>query len=107
MSGFAPITAALLARKGDAVPSQTAKQPFVWRPEPVPVPSDNPPPRQHRITVALSPAEYQALGIAAVKKDVTRHRIVRDALERHLARLALEYGSCACIAAVRDNGEKV
>jgi hypothetical protein len=99
MSGFAPITAALLARKGDAEPSAPQKPAFVWQSKPaaVPVLPTDPPPRAHRIVVTLCDAEHQALGIAAVKKGVTRHQIVRDALNRHLTQLARDYGACACI----------
>jgi hypothetical protein len=96
MNDFAPMTAALLARKGDAGPSAPQKPVFVWR-QVKPAPTPTAPPRAHRITVTLCEAEYQVLGIAAVKKGVTRHRIVRDALDRHLAQLAREYGACACI----------
>lgn len=94
---FAAITADLLARKGDARPSANVKQGFSWRTE-TPVVASQPSHRPgHRITVALSDAEHQALGIAAVKKNVTRHQLVREALDRHLVALAAEYGGCACI----------
>jgi hypothetical protein len=100
---FAAITADLLARKGDARPSADAKQAFFWRTETPAVASQPPHKPGHRITVMLSEAEHQALGIAAVKKNVTRHQLVRDALDRHLAALAAEYGGCACIGQGWDN----
>lgn len=103
MSDFAPITAALLARKGDAAPSAPQKPIFVWR-QAEPVPASTAPPRTHRITVTLGDGEYQALGIAAVKKGVSRHRIVREALDRHLAQLARDYGACACMGLDRSCG---
>ncbi|HEY5347603.1 MAG TPA: CopG family transcriptional regulator [Rhizomicrobium sp.] len=104
---FAPITSALLARKGDAGPSQAAKRGFFWQAK---SPADKPASRPgHRISLALSQSEHQALGLVAVKKGITRHQLLRQALERHLAQLALEYGGCACIAkgdcSARDTGE--
>lgn len=101
MNDFAPITAALLARKGDAAPSAPQKPVFAWRAKPAPVPAA---PRAHKITVTLGDGEYQALGIAAVKKGVSRHRIVREALDRHLAQLARDYGACACMGLDRSCG---
>lgn len=52
----------------------------------------------HKIMVALTPVEFEKLGIAAVKKGVTRHHIVRTALDMHLDRLKREYGGCGCMA---------
>ncbi|MEI9886185.1 MAG: hypothetical protein WDN08_06715 [Rhizomicrobium sp.] len=48
--------------------------------------------------VTLSPVEFEKLGIAAVKKGLTRHQIVRAALDAHLDRLKREYGGCGCMA---------
>ena len=109
---FAPITSSLLARKGDATPSG-AKPALFWPraglsapPLPVvedarpaslpPVPPD--PAKPHRMMVTLSAGEFEKLGIAAVKKGVTRHQIVRSALDLHLERLKREYGGCGCMA---------
>ena len=61
---------------------------------PVPAPDG----KLHKIMVALTPVEFEKLGIAAVKKGVTRHHIVRTALDMHLARLQREYGGCGCMA---------
>ncbi len=61
---------------------------------PVPAPDG----KLHKIMVALTPVEFEKLGIAAVKKGVTRHHIVRTALDLHLARLQREYGGCGCMA---------
>jgi hypothetical protein len=111
-SRFAPITSSLFARKGDAMPSGTAPKPslFWTREPPPPVPPvdsarpDAAPPsppqagKPHRMMVMLTPAEFEKLGIAAVKKGVTRHQIVRSALDAHLDRLKREYGGCGCMA---------
>jgi hypothetical protein len=48
--------------------------------------------------VTLTAVEFERLGIAAVKKGVTRHQIVRDALDLHMDRLKREYGGCGCMA---------
>ena len=110
---FAPITASLLARKGEAVPS--AKQPLAWLhetppppfvaeiAEPFPVaPGEKP----HRIMVALSAREYETLGIAAVKKNTTRHQIARHAMDAYFAQLAREFhDACRCVSdAAREGG---
>ena len=110
---FTPITSRLLARKGDAVPSMVAaKTSIISRlaerkaqsasaangldsAQPGPPGIAKP----HRMTVVLSAAEYEKLGIAAVKKGVTRHQLVRTALDLHLERLRQEYAGCACMAA--------
>lgn len=125
---FSPITSDLLARKGDAVPSTIAGKPSLfWRRpsaaaaertahEAPPLPHDLraveaesltaavvPPivldgPRPHKMMVTLTAVEYEKLGIAAVKKGMTRHQILRAALDLHLERLKREYGGCGCMA---------
>jgi hypothetical protein len=115
MSKFAPITASLLARKGDAMPSglvQT-KPPMPWTAPPPPLTherfawSDNHPhelPHEHhdmprRLFVALSHAEHERLAIAAVKKGITQHQIVHNALDAYFEKLSAEFDEqCACIA---------
>ena len=158
MSKFAPITAGLLARKGEAGPSivPAVKLPFVWtserpvvethaeiedRPAAPPTngeasaprpaiefksgPSEPTGPaeprgprkpraargpagpggphgsaeRPRKISVALSPREHETLGIVAVKRGLTRHQVVRDALDSYFETLASEYRTqCSCIA---------
>ena len=114
---FTPITSSLLARKGDAVPSamphdaeDTQQQfwaradaqdptPQVPRPRQAVTPPGPPEPgKPHKMVVTLSAIEFEKLGIAAVKKCVTRHQIVRTALDLHLERLKREYGGCGCMA---------
>jgi|SRR5690349_4431051 len=101
-----PVTSSLLARKGDALPSAVASQPsFHWSEEkslPPLVSNDAsgeaPAPKPHRMVVTLSASDFEKLGIAAVKKNVTRHQIVRTALELHLERLKSEFCACGCLA---------
>jgi hypothetical protein len=101
-----PVTSSLLARKGDAVPSAIASKPSLYwsderelpplaSPE-APAPSNAAKPR--RMMVTLSASEFEKLGIASVKKGVTRHQIVRTALELHLERLKREFCECGCMA---------
>lgn len=102
-SRFTPITSELFARKGDASPSGM-KPSLAWTREPaVPSAPKTPPPpptvaRPHRMILTLSALEYEKLGIAAVKKGVSRHHILRSALDTHLMRLKREYGGCGCMA---------
>jgi hypothetical protein len=120
VSRFAPITSSLLARKGDAVPS-AAKPSLFWAREPAPpapevhhhvapareMPREAPPQqgdKLHRMMITLSGAEFERLGIAAVKKGLTRHQIVRAALDAHLDRIKREYGACGCMAGECDAG---
>ena len=111
MSRFAPITSSLLARKGDATPSAVAAKPSLfWAREAPPPPAMEPPrlaplppspsdpAKPHRMIVTLTANEFERLGIAAVKKNLTRHQIVRAALDAHLDRLKREYGGCGCMA---------
>ncbi len=113
-SNFAPITSDLLARKGDAAPSGMMSKPALFwtreAPPPPPVVAPRPgamppepPVKPHKMMVVLTPCEYEKLGIAAVKKGVTRHQIVRTALDLHLDRLKREYGGCGCMA-MQDGG---
>ena len=113
---FASLTADLFARKGDAMPSVAAAKPSLfWQrvadppppiaaPKPAHVPkSEAPPPlppgeKPHRMMVTLSQAEFERIGIAAVKKGLTRQQVLRAALDAHLDRLKREYGGCGCMA---------
>ena len=101
---FTPITSSLLARKGGAVPS-APKPSLYWAQDDVPpfaaeqTATDQPPriAKPHRIMVTLSAVEFEKLGIAAVKKGLTRHQIVRAALELHLEQLKREFSACGCM----------
>ena len=111
---FAPITSNLLARKGDAKPWQPPSHRLH---ELVLVPtresdsgqSSSQPPNQSefgavriktagnsgvlgertkRFSLALSPAEFERLGVAAVKKGVSRQQILRESMEFYLTDIA-------------------
>ena len=104
---FTPITSNLLARKGDAVPSEVAPKPSLyWTQDDVsavtkkPKPAVDKPPlvaKPHRLMVTLSPSEFEILGIAAVKRGVTRHQLLREAFDLHLERLQREFNECDCM----------
>lgn len=119
---FTPVTSRLLARKGDAVPSVVASKPWSFNksvPPPITGETSAPPDaveavsppgppetgKPHKMTVLLTASEFEKLGIAAVKKGITRHQIVRTALDLHLERLQQEYSGCACMTADGPCGE--
>jgi hypothetical protein len=57
------------------------------------------PDKPRRLMVALTPEEYEMLGIIGVKKDVTRHQLLRIAFDEYLAQLVEEFGErCHCVA---------
>jgi hypothetical protein len=120
MRAFAPMTAALLARKGETRPLDGART-SVARREPQPyfaISTDAPKPgtapradvifapakpstavRSHRISLTLSEAEFETLGIVSVKKAINRQRLLRLAVDSYLAKLADQYRSdCHCIS---------
>jgi hypothetical protein len=108
MSKFASITAGLLARKGEARPWSYESEnppmpekapPLVWRPEPVPQLSSIPPPppgKDRSCSVRMSAQDFERLGILAVKRGVTRQRLMKDALAQLLASQAKIF-ACACM----------
>jgi hypothetical protein len=114
MSRFAPMTADLLARKGEARPSAMALKPaLAWLqdrleaapPAMVPPEPAAPAEKPHRIMVALSALEYETLGIAAVKKNTTRHLIAREALDFYFSQLAHEFhDQCRCVSKAASCG---
>jgi hypothetical protein len=54
--------------------------------------------KPRRLMVSLSPGEHETLGLIAVKKGVTRHQLLRNALDEYLALLVEEYSdACSCI----------
>ena len=121
---FAPVTASLLVRKGEAAPSsvasmppapvtwlsdvsrrapghQTAEHKFVFHQSEPDVPGH---PGDHseklrRIVLNLTPHEYETLGLVAVKKNSTRHQLAQEAMDAYFEWLMSEYGeACSCIA---------
>ena len=104
---FAPVTAGLLARKGSAAPSSMTG--FASLPPPILRPAETvtPPPvadshhdvQHKKLFVQLSHAEYERLAIAAVKTGLTRHQLIRDALEQYFEQLSRDLRhECRCVA---------
>ncbi len=55
--------------------------------------------KRHRMSLAMTQEEHERLGIVAVKKGLTRHQLMRDALDHYFEKLASDYkAECACIA---------
>jgi hypothetical protein len=55
--------------------------------------------RPRKVRISLSDKEFEAFGIAAVKRGATRNQILREALNFYLDKLADDYGkSCGCLA---------
>lgn len=118
---FAPVTAALLARKGEARPwnkdhvwtvpaPETADLLSRGLAEPCGDPANGKPafvppfgiaassPGVRRLTLRLSQSDYERLGLIATKRDTTRQRILHRLMEEFLAAAAGEYGAdCGCI----------
>jgi hypothetical protein len=133
-SKYAPVTANLLVRKGDAAPStvNTNNSNGASRRRSKPkqdaltlthsnvvamngfrVPegifdktaTQQAPKKPHKIMVALSDEQHETLGLIAAKKGFTRHQIVRNALEGYFEWLADEFGStCRCISTTCSAG---
>ena len=115
---FTPMTASLLARKGNAMPSamtafgvmpKVESPPRVFE-QPIHVPPLTPPPMVHshadhdavhikKLFVPLTHPEHERLSIAAVKTGLTRHQLVRDALETYFEQLSRDMGhECRCVS---------
>jgi len=117
---FASITSSLLARKGEAAPmTGNTGVPLAWRaespaarlaaPPRTNIPPPAPPQTVKRCTVRLSQADYERLGLMAVKRNVTRQHLLQMALTDALAAMARAFPTdCACIggACTRDCGGK-
>ena len=110
---FASITASLLARKGEAQPwnsmgnslatQEAEKVPLAWRtPLAVAAPPPPPPVKDKSCAVHMSAHDYERLGILAVKSDVSRQQLLKDALAQFLAGKAKDYG-CVCLGACNRN----
>ena len=108
---FAAMTASLLARKGDSAPSVVL--PVMAQPRPALVPRDDRPAppelppfvfephnadKLRRIMVSITQEELERLGIAAIKKGINRHDVVRGALDDYFRKLSAEFPQpCACM----------
>lgn len=52
----------------------------------------------HRCSIKLSHAEYERLGIIAVKREITRQQALRQAVERYLSAAKRQYrADCNCL----------
>jgi hypothetical protein len=120
---FAPVTASLLARKGEARPwndgsyrawpapppdgahllpagfgrsdGEADEKPAVVPPLTISAPSAE---GTRKLTLRLSPSDYERLGLIATKRDITRQRLLHQILDEFLATAADEYGAkCGCI----------
>ena len=61
-------------------------------------------PKARKLVVAMTDAEYEALALIAAKSGLTRHHIVRNALNGYFKWLADEYAStCSCISMLCSN----
>jgi hypothetical protein len=59
-----------------------------------------------RLTLRLTPAEYERLGIIGVKRDMTRQQILRHAIDCYLAQAKAEYqAACGCLSGEGCKGE--
>jgi hypothetical protein len=120
---FAPVTAALLARKGEARPwgydrAEAAPEPHAGffpshataphplheehandaAPSPVAFAFPQTNDGMRRLTLRVSQRDYERLGLIAAKRDVTRQRLLHQMLDDFLAGAAHEYGTqCGCI----------
>jgi len=57
------------------------------------------PDKPRRLMVSLSTEEYEMLGLIGVKKNATRHQLLRIAFDEYLLQLVEEFGEgCHCIA---------
>jgi hypothetical protein len=55
--------------------------------------------KRHRMSLGLTQEEHERLGIVAVKRGLTRHQLMREALDYYFDKLASDYkAECACIA---------
>ena len=80
------------APSGDPPPRIDAPERVFARPaREIALHSDHPD-KPRRLMVSLSSNEHETLGLIAVKKGVTRHQLLRNALDEYLALLVEEYG---------------
>lgn len=105
---FASITAGLLARKGEArpwAPDAALAVPFPWQGNfraATAAPPSAPPSKERACSVRMSAQDFERLNILAVKSNVTRQQLLKDALSEYLAARARDY-ACACLG-VCDRG---
>jgi hypothetical protein len=119
---FAPVTASLLARKGNAMPSAMMPhhpapalvenvRPLSHAPAMASAPTapameadhdghlPHDPSRPKKLFISLSHREHERLAIAAVKTGLDRHQLVRDALDAYFEQLSRDMREgCACMS---------
>lgn len=96
---FASITASLLARKGEARPwaqEDAMAASLSWNSNLRTAVAPPPPLKDRSCSVRMSAHDFERLGILAVKSNVTRQELLKDALNQFLAAKADAYG-CACL----------
>jgi hypothetical protein len=59
-----------------------------------------------RVALTLTPDEFERLGIAAIKKKMTRQELLRSAVSRYIAKTAGEFENCNCISQKKITGSK-
>ena len=96
MTRFASITADLLARKGEATPwPELPKQPLAWEPATA---KPRRKPEMRKVSLRVSPHDYERLGILAVKQGKTRQRLLQEAVARLFTAMGGDYGGdCRCL----------
>jgi hypothetical protein len=105
---FASITAGLLARNGEARPwgqAEPVAAPLSWHGNIRAAMSTAPPPPpagDRSCSVRMSAHDYERLGILAVKANVTRQQLLKDALNQFLGSKARDY-ACACLGACNSS----
>ena len=131
---FSAMTSALLVRKGQAAPSVVAAhigpkgiepvvretllqplQPAVAMPQ-----ATNNVSGKHighktpglvagtkrRVVLTLTNEEFERIGIAAVKRNVTRQQLAREALFTYLTAILPDFENCACLARKKTRSGK-
>jgi hypothetical protein len=100
-------------READAPSHDRRHTPSRREYQPAPIPSPAQPPLQQdtdehskRLTLRLTPAEYERLGIIGVKRDMTRQQLLRHAIDCYLAAAKAEYqASCGCLSGEGCRGD--
>jgi hypothetical protein len=61
--------------------------------------------KPRRMFVLLTPSEYERLGIVAIKRDTSRHQLLREALDTFMDWAVEEYRTdCACVSGASCKG---
>ena len=94
-------------REGD-IPSASIERrsaPMRREHQPLPLHNDGDD-HSKRLTLRLTPSEYERLGIIGVKRDMTRQQLLRHAIDYYLAQAKREFQSaCGCLAGEGCGGD--